>query len=322
MEYTTTLADKRPIVITIGNFDGIHLGHQYLLHELKYLADELKATPVMVTFSPHTVMVLRPDVHFQCLTTIDERLALAERYGGISESIIVHFTPEVIAMSAESFMDELCTHFSVRGLVVGANFSLGRNRMGNIEFLEEYAQRHELTVRSIALTQAADARISSTRIRSLVSEGAIQEANELLGHPLLMQGEVVHGDERGRLLGFPTANIRPEAYKLLPANGVYVVLVRIIRAVNNTSEINTTIYPGVANIGVRPTFNEKERLLEVHLLDVQLNLYGATLAVEFLEYLRSEQRFSGIEALKEQITHDVQKARQILTNFNYRRVSH
>ena len=210
-------------------------------------------------------------------------------------------------------MDELCTHFSIRGLVVGANFSLGRNRMGNVEFLEAYGTKHGLTVHSIALTEASNTRISSTRIRSLVSEGAIQEANELLGHPLLAQGEVIHGDERGRLLGFPTANIRPELHKLLPANGVYAVFVRILSGTPSHLDTNTNVYAGVVNIGVRPTFNGKERLLEVHLLDVQIDLYGAILAVEFLERLRSEQRFAGIEALKTQIASDVQKARQILT---------
>jgi riboflavin kinase/FMN adenylyltransferase len=147
----------------------------------------------------------------------------------------------------------------------------------------------------------------------LISEGAIQDANDLLGHPLVVQGEVVHGDERGRLLGFPTANIRPDLHKLLPMNGVYVVRIRIAQSPAHNSTTNTRIYPGVANIGIRPTFNGKERLLEVHLLDTQMDLYGTILTVEFLDYLRSEQRFPGIEALKEQIAADVRKARQILT---------
>jgi riboflavin kinase/FMN adenylyltransferase len=317
-EYTTTLTDKRPVVITIGNFDGIHRGHQHLLHELQVMADELACSPVMVTFSPHTLLVVRPDVDLQCLTTLEEKLALANRYSGISDSIVIHFTPQVVALSAEAFMDELRSHFSIRGLVVGEDFSLGRNRMGNIHFLKAYGEQHHILVRSIPLTEDTQERISSTRIRALVREGAIQEANVLLGHPLLSLGEVVHGDERGRLLGFPTANMRPPLHKLLPANGVYAVRVRIVNGPTGDASASSFVYTdtsiGVANIGIRPTFNGKERLLEVHLLDTSLDLYGSTLAVEFLDFLRSEQRFPGIEALKEQIAADVHKARQILTN--------
>ena len=313
MEYTTTLTDKRPIVITIGNFDGIHKGHQRLLHAVQVMADAMGCTPVFVTFSPHTLLVLRPDINLQCLSTVEERLALVERYTGITESIIIHFTTDVVAMSAEAFMDELCTHFSIKGLVVGENFNLGRNRMGNVKFLEEYGQQHQIRVQSIPLSEVGQERISSTRIRALISEGAIKEANDLLGHPLVVQGEVVHGNERGRLLGFPTANIRPDLHKLLPMNGVYAVRVQIAQNSAHNSTTNTRIYPGVANIGIRPTFNGKERLLEVYLLDVQMDLYGTILSIEFLDHLRSEQRFPGIEALKEQIAADVRKARQILT---------
>lgn len=317
-EYQTTLSEKTPIAISIGNFDGIHLGHQRLLHEVVAMAQALQCQPVMVTFAPHTLLVVRPQLTIQCLTTLEEKLALAKRYGGVKETIVIHFTPEVAAQSAEDFMNSLCKRFTIRGLIIGSDFSLGHNRMGNATFLEEYGRQHGIQVRALQLEQANQTRISSTRIRSLVSEGHITEANALLGHPVVLGGIVAHGDERGRLLGFPTANIHADPHQLLPINGVYAVQATIHNGNTSDLEESSTVYNGVTNIGIRPTFNGKERLVEVHLLDVNLNLYGKYLRVEFIEHLRREQRFSGLEALKDQISLDVQQTRQILAS---RRVS-
>ena len=189
MEFTTTLTaeqQQHPIVITIGNFDGIHQGHQYLMHELGKMADTLGAIPVLVTFEPHTLMVVRPDIDVHILTTTEEKVALARMYGGIQGSIIIHFTPAVVAMSATEFMDSLCQRFNIRGLVVGANFSLGKNRMGDTAFLEHYGREHDISIRALPLEEDAHVRISSTRVRALVSEGQIEEANLLLGHPALI----------------------------------------------------------------------------------------------------------------------------------------
>ncbi|QBD81997.1 bifunctional riboflavin kinase/FAD synthetase [Ktedonosporobacter rubrisoli] len=314
MQYQTTLSPDEPIVITIGNFDGIHKGHQRLMHELHVMAEALHCLPVVVTFQPHTLMVVRPEIYVQYLTTLEEKLALASKYGQIARSIVISFTPQVSAMSAQEFMDTLCKDFQIRGLVVGANFSLGRNRMGDTTFLEQYGQEHNIQVRIISLEESEQVRISSTRIRALVTDGHIEDANELLGHPVVINGIVRHGDERGRLLGFPTANLHPDPHKLLPANGVYAVRVRIKdqEEVGSDSNNAPTVYNGVANIGVRPTFNGKERLVEVHLLDVNLDLYEKRLSVDFIARLRNEQRFSGIDALKTQIASDVERARQIL----------
>ena len=317
MECTTTLTpEQRPIVITIGNFDGIHRGHQYLMHELGKMANALGAIPVLVTFEPHTLMVVRPDIDVRILTTTSEKLALAKTYGHIDESIVIHFTPAVVAMSATEFMDSLCTRFRIKGLVVGANFSLGRNRMGDTAFLEQYGREHDIEIRALPLEEDAQIRISSTRVRALVSEGSIEEANTLLGHPTLVSGIVQHGDERGRLLGFPTANLVPEPYRLVPANGVYAVRVHLQQEQENSSDATSisTVYNGVANIGIRPTFNGTERRIEVHIFDATLDLYGKRLEVDFIARLRGEQRFSGIEALKAQISSDAQQARQRLQN--------
>ncbi|HEU5229703.1 MAG TPA: bifunctional riboflavin kinase/FAD synthetase [Ktedonobacteraceae bacterium] len=313
MEYTTTITANEPIVITIGNFDGIHIGHQRLLHELNTMAQALQSKPAMLTFSPHTLMVVRPDIYVRYLTTLEEKLALAARYGNVHDTIVVKFTPEVVAMSAEAFMDSLRANFTLKGLVVGENFSLGRNRMGDVTFLQQYGQQHQLQVRILSLEEAAGNRISSTRIRDLVKEGDISAANKLLGHPLIVSGIVRHGDARGRLIGFPTANLLPDPHKLLPADGVYAVRVSVQDGSDSDSNHAFTVYNGVANIGVRPTFNQTERLVEAHLLDVDLDLYGKFISIEFIAHLRNERRFSGIDALKAQISSDVQEAQQLLT---------
>lgn len=312
MQYRTTVATHETIAITIGNFDGVHRGHQRLMHELVAMADTLHCVPVLVTFSPHTLEVVRPDIDLQILSTLDEKLALTKRYGGISDSIVIHFTPEVVAMSAEAFMDNLCANFTIQGMVVGTNFSLGHNRKGDVSFLERYGREHGIEVKAISLQEADQGRISSTRIRTLVSAGQIAEANELLGHPLTFSGVVQHGDQRGRLLGFPTANLIPEPHRLIPANGVYAVQVMIGEMAIRDVDKAIPVYNGVANIGVRPTFNGTVRLVEVHLLDIQPDLYDQRITINFIARLRNEQRFTGIEALKAQIAMDVQQSRHVL----------
>src|SRR5438105_10028037 len=311
MEYVTTISANEPIIITIGNFDGVHKGHQRLLHELRKTAEELNCKPVLVTFSPHTLLVVRPDIDLYYLTTLEEKLALTKKYAGIADNIVINFTPDVAAMDAHEFMDSLSRHFTIKGILVGVNFSFGHNRTGDISFLERYGQQHGIVVRTISLEEADRTRISSTRIRVLVSEGQDVEANELLGHPVSLSEVVRHGDHRGRLLGFPTANLVPEAHKLIPANGVYAVRVRL-HDIASDAAATSPIHNGVTNIGVRPTFNGKERIVEVHLLDIQPDLYDQRITIDFIARLRSEQRFPGIDALKSQITTDVQQARQLL----------
>lgn len=312
MEYTTTLPEHTNIAITIGNFDGIHRGHVRLMQELRELAEELNCTPVLVTFSPHTLKVVRPDIQLALLTTLEEKLDLAREYGRIEQHIVIHFTREVAAMSAQEFMDFLRAHFQVKGLVVGENFYLGHNRAGDIAFLQDYGRQHQIVTRGIPLEEIEQQRISSTRIRALVAEGNIREANTLLGHPFRVEGMVVHGDERGRKIGFPTANLRSEPEKLLPPNGVYAVRVLVPDRIGSDSLHSHTVYNSATNIGTRPTFNGKERLVEAHLLDVDLDLYDLHLSLDFIERLRSEQRFSGLEALKSQIASDVQQTRNLL----------
>jgi riboflavin kinase/FMN adenylyltransferase len=312
MDYTTTLTGHDPIAITIGNFDGIHKGHLRLMQELRSMAHTLEARPVLVTFDPHTLLVVRPGINLQCLTTMEEKLALTARYGHISDAIVIKFTPQVAQMSANEFLESIRSRFRLRGMVVGVDFSLGHNRMGNIEFLQEYGQKHAIEVLPIQLEAAEQARISSTRIRTLVTEGQIAEANALLGHPVIASSIVVKGDQRGRMLGFPTANLQPESHKLLPADGVYAAQARLGDVLQRDEKDNSPVYNSVVNIGVRPTFGGHKRIVEAHLLDVDLDLYDQRITLDFIERLRNEQRFANIDALKSQIASDVQTARQIL----------
>lgn len=312
MDYQTTLTANDPIAVTIGNFDGIHKGHLRLMHELRLMAQRLHAKPVLVTFDPHTLLVVRPDINLQFLTTLEEKLALTARYGHIPDNIVISFTPQVAQLTANDFLEILREHFILRGMVVGADFSLGHNRMGNISFLQEYGQAHAIEAIPIQLEAAEQARISSTRIRALVSEGHISEANVLLGHPVVASGTVVRGDQRGRLLGFHTANLLPEPHKLLPANGVYAARARLGVRAERDERLDSPVYNSVVNIGVRPTFGGHKLLVEAHLLDVDLDLYDQRITLDFITRLRDEQRFAGIDALKTQIASDVQQARQIL----------
>jgi riboflavin kinase/FMN adenylyltransferase len=312
MDYSTTLTANEPIAITIGNFDGIHNGHLRLMHELRITAQKLNAKPVLVTFNPHTLLVVRPQIDPQFLTTLEEKLALAAEYGHIPDSIVISFTPQVAHLTANDFLEILRDHFTLRGMVVGADFSLGHNRMGDITFLKHYGQEHAIEVLPIQLEAAEQKRISSTRIRTLVSEGQISEANTLLGHPVVASGTVIRGDQRGRLLGFHTANLLPEPHKLLPVNGVYAARAYIGNMVKRDGNQDGPVYNSVVNIGVRPTFGGHTRLVEAHLLDVDLDLYDQRISLDFIARLRDEQRFAGLDALKTQIASDVLQARQIL----------
>ena len=300
-----SLPPMGPAVLTIGVFDGVHAGHRGLVARAGALAAERDARAVAVTFWPHPVSVLRPEEPFPLLSTLDEKLRLLSELDTLDAVVVQPFTPDLAALTPDAYLDALRAWCEPRMLVEGPDFALGHNRAGTIAYLREAGARRGFSVESVEVVED-DERVSSTRIRKLLREGNVEAAARLLARPYALAGEVVEGDKRGRLLGFPTANLRIDERLVLPANGVYAVRVRLPGE-------ERAIHPAVANLGVRPTFGGEPRLLlETHLLGVTMDLYGLTIGVEWVARLRDERRFEGIEALKAQIALDAQRAASLL----------
>jgi riboflavin kinase/FMN adenylyltransferase len=289
-------------VATIGNFDGVHLGHRAILARVRQRAQELGGQAVAITFEPHPVKVLRPEVNLPLLTTPDQKLQLLAE-SGLDAVVILPFTPEFAALPAREFVRRyFCERLKTREVVVGHDYCFGRGREGNIELLKEMGEIHGFTVQVVWAVEVHGAVVSSSLIRALLRLGKVAEANRLLGRPYGVSGQVIQGKGRGaKLLGVPTANIL-NANELLPASGIYAVWV----------QRGAVTLPGVANIGTCPTFDNSELSLEVHLLEFSGNLYGESLEVQFVARLREEMRFPSLETLAAQIRADIAAARQVL----------
>lgn len=289
-------------VLTTGTFDGVHLGHQAVLAYLVERAETLGGTPTVVTFDPHPREVVRNEA-IPLLTTLHERAELMQHVG-IERLVVLPFTPWMAGLDAETFVREvLVSRIGVREMVIGYDHAFGRDRKGNAELLSVLGPELGFQVDRVPAHRIDGLTVSSSKIRKLLAEGHAAEASLLLGRPYDVTGTVVHGDQRGRLLGFPTANLRvDDARKLLPAHGVYAV-----RAYHGTSE-----FRGMANLGVRPTFNGSTFSFEVHLFDVQPDLYGVMLRVEFVEFVRPERRFSSVDEIKLQLSRDEQRCKRLL----------
>ena len=293
-------------VITIGNFDGVHLGHQALFQEVIERASEIHGTSLAMTFEPHPIRVLQQNGHPPLITLYEQKIELIERTG-IDVLICVPFTRDFAAIPAKEFLEEiLIRRIGMKVFVVGGDYAFGRNREGNLDFLKSSSIRHQfqLVVADWIQSQSnGKARISSTRIRELVMDGEVTGARKLLGRHYQIRGTVEHGRNRGgKLLGFPTANIRL-CDELAPKTGVYAVTVECVGG----------RFKGVANIGYSPTFDDHIYTVEVHILDFDRNIYGEKIRVNFIERLRDEVKFSGIQALIEQIQNDVKAAREIIS---------
>jgi len=289
-------------VATIGNFDGVHLGHRAILDRVRQRARELEAQTVAITFDPHPVKVLRPEVKLPLLTTQDQKLELLAA-AGLDAVVVLPFTREFAALPAREFVKQyFCDRLRAREVVVGHDYCFGKGREGNIDLLKEMGVVHGFTVQVVWAVEVQGAVVSSSLIRAMLRLGKVAEAGRLLGRPYGVGGRVVQGKGRGaKLLGVPTANILTPN-ELLPASGIYAVRVRR----------GETLLPGVANIGTCPTFDNEELSLEVHLLEFSGDLYGESLEVQFVSRLREEQRFPSIEALAAQIRSDIAVARQVL----------
>jgi riboflavin kinase / FMN adenylyltransferase len=288
-------------VLTLGNFDGVHLGHRSLFRQLVKVSRKLSCPSVVCTFEPHPLKFLAPEKAPQLLNTQAEkrRLIAASHVNYLLE---IPFTSIFSAMSPEAFVDDvLVSKLNVQSLIVGYDYAFGKKRRGNADFLKKYCASRGIMVDVMQPVGADGLPFSSTRIRNMVSEGDVSHVVDLLGRQYNLEGVVVPGDQRGRQLGFPTANLDTEK-ELLPASGVYVVKVR-----HGLQE-----YGGVVNLGMRPTFEGHYPTIEVHLLDFTGDLYGEKLRIYFLERLREEKKFSNVDLLSDAIAADVLASRQIL----------
>jgi len=291
-------------VATIGVFDGVHRGHATLFDLVTTEATKLGARAAIITFDPHPVSVLAPE-HAPCvLTTIDQRLALFEAYG-FDLAVVLPFNREFASLSPEAFVRAaLVDEVRARKVVVGEDFRFGHKRAGDVDTLKELGREFGFEAEAIPLVGGTEGEIHASQVRRLVADGEVEHAAELLGHGFRLAGEVVHGDERGRQLGFPTANLKPHPRACLPRNGVYAAW--WVWAGKRL--------PGVVNVGTRPTFKEDAPpLAEIFVLDFEGDLYGEHGEIEFTHFLRPEEKFDGIDALVAQIRADVQRARELLT---------
>jgi riboflavin kinase / FMN adenylyltransferase len=292
----------RRVVVALGNFDGVHLGHQAVLRRAVEEGRKRGVRVVAATFDPHPRVVLTPGWQPKLLTTLGLRREALLRYGA-DEVWVIPFDEELSAKSPEEFvLDVLVGEIGAQAVVVGENFRFGHRAAGDLEDLRRVMRSSGGEAYGVAVrNEGPEGGISSTRIRHLLAGGEVEEAARLLGRPYLLRGEVVLGDRRGRSIGFPTANVSVDPAVIVPARGVYAGLVRV----------GKDVHAACTNVGVAPTFERGESRVEAYLLDFQGDLYGRIVDVSFAHRVRSERRFSGVEELKEQIARDVEEARRI-----------
>ncbi len=293
-------------VLALGNFDGLHRGHLKIVERVVRTAAERSATPLVLTFDPHPTRVVRPDKAPPLLMTMAQKVEALQR-SGVQGLAVVRFTPEMARWDPEMFVRLVLTEWlRIAEVWVGANFVFGHDRSGNYSVLRLLGARYGFRAEKIDPVRYKEFVVSSTRVRRLIGEGRVDEAATLLGRHYFMDGVVVHGLQRGRLLGFPTANLESEN-ELTPPNGVYATL----------ASLDGVVYPAVTNIGVRPTFHQPSAtVIETHLLDIERDLYDAKMRVSFVQRIRDERTFDGIEALKAQIAADCNYARHLFAQLS------
>lgn len=301
-----TVEKEANSALTVGTFDGIHRGHQFIIEELKNIARTRSLQSTLVTFRPHPQLVLRPEnkPRLQILTTIEEKIDLLRNLG-LDRVVIINFDHEFSRISSVDFVRNiLFDKIGFNEIVIGHDHAFGRDREGNIETLQKMAEELNFGVKKLPAFQLDQEKISSTAIRHLLWEGRVKEASRALGRNYALSGKVVKGEGRGKSLNFPTANISPDSEdKLIPQNGVYAVYVWL----------RSEKLPGMLNIGVRPTFESGERTIEVHILNFDREIYGENLKIEFVERIRNEMQFSGPQELVKQLEADREVSQSILT---------
>ncbi len=289
---------KRPTIVTLGIFDGLHLGHQKIMQLIVERAKATGLIPTVLTFSPHPRAVLHPQSAPPLLHTFEQKAEGLEILG-IEQLVVLEFTRELASISAEDFTRKiLCQSLDAKEVYLGQGFAFGRGREGNFEKLKEFSERFDFFAGEVPEISLRNNRISSSKIRSLLISGQVNLARRMLGRPYGVEGIVLEGRQLGRQIQFPTANLMPQN-AVLPANGVYVTL----------TLINGIWRRSVTNVGIRPTFKDlQDRLVESHILNFDDDLYGKTLRVRFLHRLRAEKKFASLDELKKQISLDSKRA--------------
>ncbi len=300
---TANPAIQRP-VLTIGTFDGVHLGHHAILNEVKRHAAAIGGESLVITFEPHPRQVLQPEAHIQILTPLAEKLSLLHE-AGIQRVSVTPFTADFAQCTAEAYIEDfLIGRFSPAAIVIGYDHRFGHDRRGDIALLRHHASRHGIAVHELPAHMIDNAAISSTKIRHALSAGDVSLAAQMLGRPYTLSGTVVHGQKLGRTLGYPTANLRPhDAAQLVPAIGIYAV----------RAQVGGRSFGAMLSIGTRPTITDDSAIsIEACLFDCNEDLYDHELSLHFVQRTRDELRFDGLEALKDALRKDEAEVRGIL----------
>jgi riboflavin kinase / FMN adenylyltransferase len=290
-------------VVTVGSFDGLHLGHFKILDEVKKVVKELKGSSYLITFEPHPRFVLSKDFGIRILTSLSEKISILEE-AGIENLVILKFTKEFSQLTSDEFIRQIIVDkIGAAHMVIGHDHKFGKDRLGDVRKLSEVGRLNNFSVTDVPPESMDGEIISSTKIRNYLFEGDLNNANKFLGRNYSLEGIVVVGMKRGRTLGFPTANIQPDDFnKVIPDNGIYVV----------RCKLENKVYSGVMNIGTRPTFeNNQVQVLEAHILNFNRDIYGDKIKIEFIKRLRDEVKFASKEDLIKQMLIDKQMAADV-----------
>lgn len=307
MEIYRCIKDFKPVkypIVTIGTFDGVHLGHQAIFAQMKQEAVKCGGKTILITFSPHPRLVLYQDSkNLKFINTRAKKLERLEK-AGIEHLIIIPFTKEFSKNSSEEFIaNYVIKYINPELIIIGYDHHFGKNREGNIQMLESMKEKYHYGIIQVPPLYVDGLPVSSTRIRRLLQEGNVKDANRMLGYEYAITGEVVRGNSLGHTIGFPTANIKmPNEYKLIAANGVYVC----------RAFVGGKLYKGMSNIGVRPTINHGDLTIEINIFDFDKDIYGKTITILFVDRLRDEKKFKNLEALKEQLVKDREQSLAVL----------
>ncbi|HEX8377598.1 MAG TPA: bifunctional riboflavin kinase/FAD synthetase [Pedobacter sp.] len=302
-------------VVTIGTFDGVHVGHRKIISRLTEVAKQTNGESVILTFFPHPRMIINPeDVNLKLITTINEKAKLLEQLG-VDHLIITPFTRDFSNLSAETYIQKVLVEtIGTKKIIIGYDHHFGKDREGNLDQLQQFAPFYGYEVEEIPEQDIHDIAVSSTQVRQALKKGNVQTANDFLGYSFSLFGQVIKGDQIGRTLGFPTANLLiEEAYKLIPCDGIYAVRIKL-HSDSQISNLKSQVYKGMAYIGNRPTINGMSRNIEVNIFDFNQDIYRQYLTMEFIHFIRNDIRFTNIEDLKIQITKDKQAALSLLSS--------